>query len=133
MAGYHFYAQTTLRGYHAYKDIVVTLGKIFVCEPEPSDVVDKFAVVVKVDGENIAGHLPIKIALTLHKFLIDSGQGEAEVTGCRFNEGADKGLEIATDITCIGPHLYVKSLRKKLMNIIGKKVVSSIAPDRKTN
>ena len=122
MTNYHFCAQTTLRGYHAYKNIVVTLGEILTCEAEPDNEFDKFAVVAKTDGENIVGYPPVEIAPKIHTVLKDGGEVEAEVIGCQFNKGARKGLEISTDIKCIGSYSYLKTLRKELAKILGKKM-----------
>ena len=74
-----------MRGYHAYKNIKITLGQLLTCEQEPEKEYDQFAVAVKTKQEETVGHLPIEISKMAHKFLIEGGEVEAEVIGSRFN------------------------------------------------
>lgn len=58
---FHFYAETSLRGYHAYKAIGLTLGDKLICQEEPDNEYDEFAVVVQTSNDETVGHLPIEI------------------------------------------------------------------------
>lgn len=129
MANYHFYCESTLRGYHAYKHTKLTLGQILICEPEPDNEHDEFAIIVKTKDEDIAGHLPMDISEIVFNFLTDGGDAEAEVIGSRFNAGLGKGLEVPLDLKFIGSKFYVRRLRRELINIYGRKMVTIVALD----
>ena len=49
---------SNVRGYHVYKDVwEAAIGEVLVCEREPRNAEDRYAVAVKKD-ETIVGHLP---------------------------------------------------------------------------
>ena len=114
MMAFHFYGETSLRGYHVYKDICLTLGEKLFCQEEPDNEYDEFAVVVQNSDEETVGHLPIQISKLVHTFISDGGEAEAEVIGCRFNAGTGMGLEVPIDIKFSGTFPYLRSLRSKL-------------------
>ena len=93
----------------------MTLGQFLICEQEPENEYDLFAVVVKTKQKETVGHLPIEISKTVNKFLNEGGEVEAEVIGSRFNARLRKGLEVPLDIKFIGSKLYVEKLRKTLI------------------
>ena len=103
MMAFHFYGETSLRGYHVYKDICLTLGEKLFCQEEPDNEYDEFAVVVQTSDEEL-----------VHTFISDGGEAEAEVIGCRFNAGTGMGLEVPIDIKFSGTFPYLRSLRSKL-------------------
>ena len=48
-------------GYHVYKEVwAVAVGEVLICEREPDNASDRYAVAVKREG-TIVGHLPRKI------------------------------------------------------------------------
>ena len=112
--GISFYAETSLRGYHVYKDVSLTLGEKLFCQEEPDNEYDEFAVVVQTYHEETVGHLPIQSSELVHTFICDGGEAEAEVIGCRFNAGNGMGLEVPIDIKFSGTFPYLRSLRSKL-------------------
>ena len=83
---------------------------------------------MKTKREETVGHLPIEISKTVHKFLNEEGEVEAEVIGSRFNAGFRKGLEVPLDIKFIGSRLYVKKLRK-ILEKYGGNMVTVVALD----
>ena len=129
MADYRLFCESILRGYHAYKNIKITLGQLLICQQEPENEYDQFAVVVKTKQEETVGHLPIEILKRVQKFLNEGGEVEAEVIGSRFNDGLGKGLEVPLDIKFIGWRLYIKKLRKTLIEKYGRNMVTVVALD----
>ena len=49
-----------IRGYHVYKEVWEAVGEALVCEKEPKNASDRYAVAVKKEG-TIIGHLPRKV------------------------------------------------------------------------
>ena len=72
-----------VRGYHIYKTIwAATIGEELVCEREPTNAIDRYAVAVIKDG-TIIGHLPKKLSKICSIFLRRGGSITCEVTGSR--------------------------------------------------
>ena len=90
-----FEFKSFIRGYHAYQDLwSPQLGDVLPIEREPTNLEDKFAVAVKLEGR-VVGHLQFNRASTVSPFLNRSvNKGTVEVTGERINRGAGYGLEI---------------------------------------
>lgn len=87
---------SSIRGYHVYKDSwEATVGESLVCEREPSNAEDRYAVSVK-KGESIVGHLPRNISRICSLFLRRGGTIECTVTGGRrySHDLVQGGLEI---------------------------------------
>ena len=85
-----------IRGYHVYKDIWdAAVGEELLCEREPLNAQDRYAVAVKRGGI-IVGHLPRKISRLCSLFLRRGGVILCTVTGGRrYSEDlAQGGLEI---------------------------------------
>ena len=62
-----------VRSYHIYKEIwEAAVGEILVCEREPRNAADRYAVAVKKDG-TIIGHLPRKVSRVCSLFLRRGG------------------------------------------------------------
>ena len=58
-----------VRGYHVYRDIWnASIGETLVCEREPTNEKDRYAVAVKKAG-TIVGHVPRKISRMCSLFL----------------------------------------------------------------
>ena len=87
----HFYEEISLRGYHAYTNIPLTLGQKLLCDIEPENEHDPFAVMVQTENEELVGHIPIEISKVLYKFLTDGGEAVAEDIGKRYNKGTNMG------------------------------------------
>ena len=49
-----------------------------------------------MDNEDV-GHVPIEIWKCIRRLLKKNGEVEVEVTGCRYNLGQGKGLELPVD------------------------------------
>ena len=69
--------------YHIYKDIWdAVIGKELLCEREPDNRSDRYAVAIKEDGI-IIGHLPRKISRACSLFLRRENEITCRVTGHR--------------------------------------------------
>ena len=72
-----------VRGYHMYKDIWnAVIGEELLCEREPDNRSNRYAVAIKKDGI-IIGHLPRKISRTCSLFLRRGNEITCRVTGHR--------------------------------------------------
>ena len=70
-----------VHGYHVYKDIWnAVIGEELVCEREPDNKSDRYAVAVRKD-RIIIGHLPRKISRTCSLFLRRGSEITCRVTG----------------------------------------------------
>ena len=123
---FHFYAEISLRGYHAYTNIPLTLGQKLLCDIEPENEHDPFAVMVQTENEELVGHIPIEISKVLYKFLTDGGEAVAEVIGKRHNKGTNMGMEVPLDIKLKGTRPYLKKLRKHLKDVLKDANVAKI-------
>ena len=113
-----FFCESSVRGYHEYKQCQVFIGEILNCREQKYNPHDEFAVeVTNQDGETI-GHVPIEISRFVHLFLVSDGEVDAEVIGSRFNVGEGKGLEIPVDYKFYGSYLYLKKLRRELKTAV---------------
>ena len=50
---FRFYAEISLRGYHAYTNLPLTLGQKLLCDIEPENEHDPFAVMVQTENEEL--------------------------------------------------------------------------------
>ena len=85
-----------VRGYHVYKDIWdAVIGEAVICEREPHNVEDRYAVAVKKDG-TVIGHLPRNLSRVCSLFIRRGGTIECTVTGTkRYSADLSRGgLEI---------------------------------------
>ena len=58
-----------IRGYHVYKGIWnAAIGEVLVCEREPHNVEDRYAIAVKKD-ETVIGHLPRNLSRVCSLFV----------------------------------------------------------------
>ena len=65
----HVERRCCVRGYHVYKEVwAAAVGEELVCEREPDNASDRYAVAVKREG-TIVGHLPRKITRVCSLFL----------------------------------------------------------------
>ena len=72
-----------IRGYHVYREIwEAATGEVLVCEREPRNARDRYAVAVKKDG-CVIGHLPRKVSRVCSLFLRRGGSIHCMVTGRR--------------------------------------------------
>ena len=70
-----------IRGYHVYKDIWdAAIGEVLVCEREPRNVEDRYAIAVKKD-ETVIGHLPRNLSRVCSHFIRRRGTIDCSVTG----------------------------------------------------
>ena len=123
---FHFYAEISLCGYHAYTNIPLTLGQKLLCDIEPENEHDPFAVMVQTENEELVGHIPIEITKALSKFLTDGGEAVAKVIGKRYNKGTNMGMEVPLDIKFKGTRPYLKKLRKHLKDVLKDANVAKI-------
>ena len=64
-----FFERNCIRGYQVYKKVwAATVGEALVCEREPKNPSDRYAVVVKNEG-TIIEHLPRKLSHVCSLFL----------------------------------------------------------------
>lgn len=111
-----------IRGYHIYHhNWESEIGETLICEREPSNVDDRYAVGVKRDGE-IVGHLPKKISRVSSLFLLRGGSCciTCTVVGRR-RYSADLvqgGLEIPCTILFRGTQKEINKL-KTLKTVLG--------------
>ena len=111
---FQFYAESSVRGYHAYKQHDVHIGEILRCERERDNPHDICAVGVYNESGSLVGHVPIELSAIFSRFLDDYGELEAECIGSRFNNGEGKGLQFPVDYRLIGNKKYLKTLQKEL-------------------
>ncbi len=72
-----------IRGYHVYKEVwEAAVGKTLMCEREPRNALDRYAVAV-IKTETIIGHLPQKLSRVCSPFLRRGGTIDCTVTGTR--------------------------------------------------
>ena len=72
-----------VRGYHVYKDIWdAVIGEELVCEREPDNRSNRYAVAIRKDGI-IIGYLPYKISRACSFFLRRGDEKTCRVTGHR--------------------------------------------------
>ena len=109
-----FFCESSVRGYHEYKQRQVFVGEILNCREQKYNPHDEFAVEVTNQDSETIGHVPIEISRFVHLFLVSDGKVDAEVIGSRFNVGEGKGLEIPVDYKFYGSYLYLKKLRREL-------------------
>ena len=83
--------EISLCGYHAYTNIPLTLGQKLLCDIEPENEYDPFAVMVQTENEELVSHIPIEFSKVLYKFLTDGGEAVAEVIGKRYKKGTNIG------------------------------------------
>ena len=78
-----FIVSSCIRGYHIYgTEWTAVLGEELLCEREPSNVVDRYAVAVKKHGSGvIVGHLPKKISRLCSMLILRGRDIMATVTG----------------------------------------------------
>ena len=70
-----------VRGYHVYREIwEAAVGEVLICEREPRNAKDGYAVAVKKDG-TVIGHLPRKVSRVCSLFLRRGGSIHCTVTG----------------------------------------------------
>ena len=70
-----------IRGYHIYGEVwTVIIGEQLLCEREPGNVVDRYAVAVQKDLGVTVGHLPWKISRMCNMFTQRGGEITATVT-----------------------------------------------------
>jgi len=78
-----FTVSLCIRGYHVYGITrTVVLGEQLLCDREPANVVDRYAVAAKKPGTGaIVGHLPKKISRRCSMFILRGGTIKATVIG----------------------------------------------------
>ena len=105
-----------VRGYHVYKNIWdASIGEELACQREPSNGVDRYAVVV-IKDDAVVGHLPKKMARIYSLFLRRGGVIRCRVAGRR-RYSADLpqgGLEIPCVLILEGKCKELKKFRALL-------------------
>ena len=110
---------SSVRGYHVYRTIWdAAIGEDLVCEREPSNEQDKYAVAIKKDGV-IIGHLPRKISHSCSLFLRRGSSISCRVAGPR-RYSADLpqgGLEIPCVLRFEGDTKEIIKIKKFVKSI----------------
>ena len=104
---------SNVRGYHVYKDVWdAAIGEVLVCEPEPRNAEDRYAVAVKKD-ETIVGHLPRNLSRVCSLFIRRGGMIQCTVTGRRYSADLPQGgLEIPCFLLFKGSTKEIQKLKK---------------------
>ena len=109
-----------IKGYHVYKAVWSPLiGESLLCEREPDNPIDKYAVCVKKE-KKIVGHLPFgksgKFAKTIFYFLRadEVNLCKLVVTGKSVNFGDGEGMQVPCKLTLIGTEKCIDVLKKHL-------------------
>ena len=102
--------------YHVYRTVwTAVLGEELLCDREPSNVVDRYAVAAKKPGAGlIVGHLPKKISRHCSMFILRGGTIRATVTGRRrySSDLAQGGLEIPCKLKFSGEPKEIQKVRR---------------------
>ena len=105
-----------VRGYHVYREIwEAAVGQVLICEREPRNVKDRYAVAVQKDG-TVIGHLPRKVSRVCSLFLRRGGSIHCTVTG-RQRHSVDLpqgGLEIPCFVVFAAKPNEIKKLKQLL-------------------
>ena len=113
-----FSVSSCIRGYHVYGITwTAVLGEQLLCDREPANVVDRYAVAAKKPGTSaIVGHLLKKISRRCSMFILRGGTVRATVTGRRrySSDLAQGGLEISCKLTFRGEPKEIHKLRKSV-------------------
>ena len=93
-------------GHHIYKDNwTPALNERIVCEREPENPHDRFAVCLRKEG-HVVGHIPRSISKPCSYVLATGGTIYATVSGKRENAG-DNGLVVPVVYHVKGPHKHM--------------------------
>ena len=104
-----------IQGYHVYGEVwTAVMGEQLLCEREPGNMVDRYAITVKKDLGVTVGHLPRKISRMCSMFIQRGGEITATVTGRRrySSDLVQGGLEIPCDLTFYGEKEEILKLKK---------------------
>ena len=107
------HVERRVRGYHVYKEVwAAAVGEELICEREPDNASDRYAVAVKREG-TIVGHLPREMTRVCSLFLRRGGSITCTVTGHRrySSDLAQGGLEVPCS-------LLFKATPKEILNMI---------------
>ena len=117
----NFETKSTIMGFHVYRTKwKPVIGKVLKTRMEPTNEVDKYAVAVIDEKENVVGHLPKgtsgKYAKTIFYFLKSDPLNNcvAKVTGKAINLGDDKGMRIPCLLQFSGNGEMIELLKKLL-------------------
>ena len=116
-----------VRGYHVYHHIwAAAVGEELICEREPTNDKDRYAVAVLKDG-SIVGHLPKRISRVCSLFLLRGWSILCTVVGGRrySSDLVQGGLEIPCTLRFIGKPKEInklKSLKIHKLKLKSKKV-----------
>ena len=105
-----------IRGYHVYRHIWSTaVGEVLLCEREPTNSRDRYAVVVKKDDVAI-GHLPRKVSRVCSLFMRRGGSISCRVSGRRrySSDLPQGGLEVPCQLLFSAKSKEIKKLRRSL-------------------
>lgn len=109
-----------VRGYHVYHSIWdATVGEELLCEREPTNERDRYAVAVIKDGV-VIGHLPRKISRICSLFLRRGGSVICRITGPR-RYSADLrqgGLKIPCTLLFEAKNKEMRKLKRLLKTVI---------------
>ena len=115
-----FKMDSHIKGYHDYKDIwTPSPNEMLKAVPEPTNVVDKYAVCVLI-GEVIVGHLKKgktgRFAKTIFYFLRadEKGSCAAIVRGKAVNLGDGEGMQVPCTLHFKGTPKYINVLQQQL-------------------
>ena len=111
-----FAVSSCIRGYHVYDTMwTAILGEELLCEREPGNVMDRYAVAAKKPALGvIVGHLPKKISRHCSIFILRGGAIKATVTGrCHYSSDLAQGiLEIPCKLKFHGEPKEIRKLQR---------------------
>ena len=115
--------ESVVRGYHVYMEFWdPSIGDTFLLETEPTNIHDRYAVAVKVDG-SIVGHVPKELSKTFYYFIRNGGVISGEVCGRRQRSSVPmKGLEIPCNFKFTSNSI---KLVKKLKHLLERQDIST--------
>ena len=125
MAAYEM--ESCVRGYHVYKDLWdVSIGEDILCEREPFNNADRYAVAVLKD-DTVVGHIPRKISQICSLFLARGGTITCTPIGGRrySSDLPQRGWEIPCKLAFTGKSKEVEKVKTLFAR---KTVVSNRVP-----
>ena len=111
-----FEKHSVIRGHHIYHRIwTPELGECLVCEREPTNVNDRYAVAVVKDDVAV-GHLPRAQSKIYSLFLLRNGTIDCIITGPRrYSADLPQGrLEVPCKLLFNGKHEEIKKFKRLL-------------------
>ena len=109
-------------GYHVYQEFwtpTCTIGEILICQRQPSNIRDRYAVSVHNGSSEVEGHLARRLSRTFSLFLRHGGVVTCEVTGTRrcSTDLPQGGLEIPCLLWIEGKKKLISTLKNLIKRL----------------